>query len=228
LRFSAPDSASPGCCRAPTQRVLHGVTLHDPYAWLRADNWQEVMRKPETVLSDIRAYLEAENAYAQSALEPLEALKDKLKAKCAGASRKMMPPCRRLMGPMPTACATARVANIRSSCARRAMAVQEDVLLDGDALAEGKAYFKFGAANTAMIMRLLAWSADDKGSEKYTLRIRDLETGDDLPDTDRGNERAAVSGRLMARPCTTPGLMTIIAHRKGVPPHRRLRPTPTG
>jgi oligopeptidase B len=59
----------------------------------------------------------------------------------------------------------------------------ETVLLDGDALAEGKAYFKFGGASHSDDHTKMAWSADDKGSEKYTLRIRDLATGEDLPDT---------------------------------------------
>jgi oligopeptidase B len=64
LRFSAPDLPAPVAAERETERVLHGVTLHDPYDWLRAENWQEVMRKPDTLASDIRAYLEAENAYA--------------------------------------------------------------------------------------------------------------------------------------------------------------------
>jgi oligopeptidase B len=37
----------------------HGITRQDPYAWLRADNWQEVMQAPETLPADIRNYLEA-------------------------------------------------------------------------------------------------------------------------------------------------------------------------
>ncbi len=47
----------------------HGVTRQDPYAWLRADNWQEVMQAPETLPADIRAYLEAENAYFAESFE---------------------------------------------------------------------------------------------------------------------------------------------------------------
>ena len=46
-----------------------GVTRDDPYAWLRADNWQEVMQAPERLAGDIRAYLEAENAYFAEAFE---------------------------------------------------------------------------------------------------------------------------------------------------------------
>ena len=51
----------------------HGVTREDPYAWLRADNWQEVMQAPETLPADIRAYLEAENAYFAEAFETPQA-----------------------------------------------------------------------------------------------------------------------------------------------------------
>ena len=55
----------------------HGITRQDPYHWLRADNWQEVMQAPETLPADIRAYLEAENAYFAEAFEtPHAALTD--------------------------------------------------------------------------------------------------------------------------------------------------------
>ena len=183
MRFSAPDLPAPVAAERPTERVLHGVTLHDPYDWLRAENWQEVMRKPDTLASDIRAYLEAENAYAQSALEPLEALKTQLKTEMRGRIKEddaSVPAPDgayayglryREGGQHPLFVRTPRDGG------------QENVLIDGDALAKGKAYFRFGGASHSDDHRLLAWSADDKGSEKYTLRIRDLKTGDDLPDT---------------------------------------------
>jgi oligopeptidase B len=56
------------------------------------------------------------------------------------------------------------------------------VLLDGDALAAGKAYFQLGGTGHSPDHRLLAWSVDEKGSEYYELRIRDIGTGRDLPD----------------------------------------------
>ncbi|HET6320915.1 MAG TPA: hypothetical protein VFF87_02580, partial [Hyphomicrobium sp.] len=49
--------------RAPARAKVskwHGVELVDEYAWLRADNWQEVMRDPSVLDADIRAYLDAE------------------------------------------------------------------------------------------------------------------------------------------------------------------------
>jgi len=54
--------------RRPAFSVHHGVELVDEYAWLRAGNWQEVMRDPSVLDQQIRAYLEAENAYTDAAL----------------------------------------------------------------------------------------------------------------------------------------------------------------
>ena len=56
----------------------HGYTLVDDYAWLKADNWQEVMRDPEQLPRDIRDYLEAENAYCETVMGGTQALQDDL------------------------------------------------------------------------------------------------------------------------------------------------------
>ena len=51
----------------------------DEYGWLRADNWQEVMRDPELLDQQIRSYLEAENAYTEGVLaDTAAAAKDAL------------------------------------------------------------------------------------------------------------------------------------------------------
>ena len=54
--------------RRPLRLVAHGVELLDDYAWIRAENWREAIRDPAALPQDIRALLEAENAYAESAL----------------------------------------------------------------------------------------------------------------------------------------------------------------
>jgi oligopeptidase B len=58
----------------------------------------------------------------------------------------------------------------------------EEILLDGDKEAEGKAYFRFGGVEHAPDHTHLVWGADDNGSEFFTLRARDLATRTDLPD----------------------------------------------
>src|SRR4051812_44623435 len=78
----APDMAAstrpPQAEQRPTSRVVHGATLRDDYAWLKAQNWQEVLRDPAVLPADIRAHLEAENAYAKQLLEPCEALSERI------------------------------------------------------------------------------------------------------------------------------------------------------
>ncbi|MEX0852438.1 MAG: S9 family peptidase, partial [Bauldia sp.] len=50
--------------KRPVTTVHHGISRTDDYAWLRAENWQQVMHDPAALAADIRAYLEVENAYA--------------------------------------------------------------------------------------------------------------------------------------------------------------------
>ena len=58
----------PRAARQPKVDTWHGVELVDDYAWLKAGNWQEVMREPSVLDADIRAYLDAENAYCEAQL----------------------------------------------------------------------------------------------------------------------------------------------------------------
>src|SRR5687768_9975748 len=65
--------------RVPHSHTHHGVVRDDPYAWLRADNWQEVMQKPETLDGQIRDYLVAENDFYEAEFgQPTAALQDNI------------------------------------------------------------------------------------------------------------------------------------------------------
>ena len=59
---------------------------------------------------------------------------------------------------------------------------EQQLLLDGDALARGKAFFRLGATQHSSDHRLLAWLADEAGSELYTARVRVIDSGADLAD----------------------------------------------
>ena len=65
-------------------RDVHGVTLSDDYAWLRANNWRDVLRVPNSLPAPIRAVIEAENAYSAAHLDPLRALADALVSEMRG------------------------------------------------------------------------------------------------------------------------------------------------
>ena len=65
-QFSA--KAPPTAVARSSETVVHGRVLRDDYAWLKAANWKEVLKAPEKLPSDIRAYLEEENAFAATVL----------------------------------------------------------------------------------------------------------------------------------------------------------------
>jgi len=169
--------------RRPVEIVNHGIERTDDYAWLRAGNWQEVMRDPAALAGDIRAYLEAENAYTKSVLAETETLQEKLFQEMKGRIKEDDSTV-----PSPDGMWSYFVSFVTGGqhplfCREPFGGGEKQVLLDGNALAEGKAYFQIGGASHSHDHRLLAYGFDDKGSEYYTLKLRDLNSGADLADT---------------------------------------------
>ena len=178
----------------------HGVTLEDPFNWLRADNWQEVMRDPFALDPEIRAYLEAENAYSDAALadtsELQQTLFEEMKARLKPDDRTVPSPD----GPFEYFSSFAAGGQYPRLCRRPRGGGDEVILLDGNAEAAGKVYWDLGAATHSPDHSLVAYSTDDKGSELYTVRVRDLATGlnldDEIPDT-RGDIAWANDSRTL-------------------------------
>jgi len=88
-------SLPPVAPRRPHSFTTHGITVSDDYAWLKDDNWQEVLRDPAILDKDIRGYLEAENDYTKACSATLPPCRRHWLAKCAGASRRTIPACPR-------------------------------------------------------------------------------------------------------------------------------------
>ena len=157
----------------------HGVTRQDPYHWLRADNWQDVMQAPETLPADIRAYLEAENAFIAAEFEePKAALTEAIYREIRGRIKEDDSGIPSKDGPWAynSRMEEGKQYPILVRTPRDGGA--EQVLLDCN-VAAGEGYFGFGGAEHDPTHRWLAWSADRQGSEFYTVEIRDLETGTD-------------------------------------------------
>src|SRR6478672_10018227 len=166
--------------RRPAFSVHHGVELVDEYAWLRAGNWQEVMRDPSVLDQQIRAYLEAENAYTDAALtdtgELQSALYAEMKARIKEDDSSV---------PAPDGAHEYFVSYVTGGqyprlCRRPRGGGEEQILLDGNKEAEGKPYWQLGAVAHSPDHRYLAYAVDKKGSELFTIKIRDLATGKDL------------------------------------------------
>ena len=168
--------------RRPSRRTLHGVTVSDDYAWLKDEKWQQVLRDPALLDPDIRAYLDAENAYTEEMLGPTLALQKALVAEMRGRIKEDDSGVPTPDGPF------AYLWKYREGGQQqligRTPRVGGDlqIVLDGDALARTSSYFKFGGTRHSPDHRLEAWSADLRGSEFFTLRVRRWDTGEDLPD----------------------------------------------
>ena len=179
---------APVAPRRPHSFTTHGITVVDDYAWLKDAKWQEVLRDPDLLDADIRKYLEAENGYSEDVLGHTASLQRTLVAEMRGRIKEDDSSV-----PAPDG-AYAYMRKFREGgqhelfgrCPRAGG--EAEIILDGDALAVNYEYFKFGGSRHSPDHRLQAWSADVKGSEYFTIRVRDwavkADRGDIVEETD--------------------------------------------
>jgi oligopeptidase B len=147
--------------------------MADPWAWLR--NRED----PDTI-----AYLQAENAYSDAWFsehaELVETLFTEIKSRIQETD--VSAPVKD--GPWYYTARTEEGRNYPIHCRGASAATATDnVILDENKEAEGQDFFSVDAFDISLDHRLLAWSSDTEGGEKYTLRFRDLDSGADLGDT---------------------------------------------
>ena len=168
--------------RRPHTFTTHGITVVDDYAWLKDENWQEVLRDPSVLNADIRNYLEAENAYTESLLGHTAPLQKRLVKEMRGRIKEDDSSV-----PSPDGI-YAYLRKFREGGQHELFGRgprdggEAEIILDGDELAATHEYFKFGGARHSSDHRLEAWSADTKGSEYFSIRVRDWATRKDTDD----------------------------------------------
>ncbi len=153
----------------------------DDYAWMKDDNWQQVLRDPKTLKADVREHLDAENAYTTAVLAPTEALQAALFAEMKGRIKEddssVPSPDGRFDYYTRYALGAEHPVHARRP---RGQDGPEELLLDEDAEARGNAYYQVGAASHSPDHGLYAWAVDEQGSEYFTIRVRDLVSGQDV------------------------------------------------
>ncbi len=193
-RAKRASTGQRGAARPPVapvrtvETVVHGVTLRDDYAWLRAENWKDVLRDPDVLPEEIARHLKAENAYCKAQMASTTALQRELVKEMRGRIKEddssvpqpdgawLYYSRYRKGGEHPLICRRPRASTKAGKRPR------EQIMLDADALADGKDFFDLGDTAHSPDHALLGWSADEAGSELYRIRVRDLATGQDLPD----------------------------------------------
>ena len=161
--------------RRPHVRRIHGTETPDPWYWLRDRD------DPATI-----AYLEAENAWADSVLSPQAGLRERIFSEIRDRTQEtdMSVPVAKdgWWYAVRTEEGRQYPIHVRSRDLDGAPGPEEQVILDENVLAEGHEYFSLGSMAVSPDHRLVAYTVDTAGSERYELRIRDLESGRDLPD----------------------------------------------
>ncbi|MCF6303569.1 MAG: S9 family peptidase, partial [Devosiaceae bacterium] len=163
-------------------QTQHTITRQDPYHWLRAENWQEVMRKPDTLPLPIRKYLEAENDYFTVSFgDKTKDLQDTIYREIRGRIKEDESGIPSPDGPFAyySKMLEGKQYPLLMRTARNGE--NETCILDCNKEA-GEEYFGFAGAAHDPEHRLLAWGCDRNGSEYYTIRIRNLSSDKDLPD----------------------------------------------
>ncbi|MCB1509737.1 MAG: S9 family peptidase, partial [Hyphomicrobiaceae bacterium] len=168
--------------KTPVTSTWHGITLVDDYAWLKADNWQEAVRDPSVLPAEIRAHLEAENAHVAGVMAHTEELQAKLFAEMKGRIKEDDSSVPSPDGAWDYFSSYVTGGQYPRICRRPRGGGEETLLLDGNAEAEGRAYWRLGGDDHSPDHRLLAYATDTNGSEYFTIRVRDLATGKDLSD----------------------------------------------
>jgi len=171
---SAADTVAPPVAKKiHTENHINGGNLADDYHWLREKSNPEVAR-----------YLEAENSYTESVMKPTEALQKTLYDEMLSHIKetdvnvpykegdyfyysrweagKQYP----ILGRKPGSVSGA-----------------EQIILDVNELAKGEKFMSLGTFEVSDDGNLLAYSTDNTGFRQYRMRVRDLRTGKDLPDT---------------------------------------------
>ncbi|PYB77257.1 S9 family peptidase [Rhizobium wuzhouense] len=179
--------AAPTVAKKPVSDTRHGIVRTDDYAWLRADNWQQMFKDTSILDPEIRTYLEAENAYMDAAMGDTKALQAQLFAEMKGRIKEDDSSIPMKDGPFAYGSAFVtggeqpRYFRIPRDGDPKNEGLR-DLLLDGDKEAKGKDYFRLSGIDHTTDHAFGIWGYDDKGSEYFTLRVRDLATKQDLDD----------------------------------------------
>jgi oligopeptidase B len=166
----------PVAAKRPHTFTRHGITVEDPYDWLYDKSY------PVVDDEEVLAHLKAENAYFEAKMEGQKALTEALFTEMRARIKEDDSTVPQKDGDYLYWSEFEEGAQYRKHYRKPVAGGETELLIDENALAEGHEYFSLGAASVSQNGRFLAYSTDTSGSERYTARIKDLQTGEHLPD----------------------------------------------
>lgn len=170
------DIKPPVAEKRPHTYTVHGITVEDPYDWLYDKSY------PTVDDEDVLNHLKAENAYFEAQMEGQKALTEALFAEMRARIKEDDSTVPQKDGDYLYWSEFEEGAQYRKHYRKPVAGGEAELLIDENALAEGQEYFRLGAASISQNGRFLAYATDTTGGERYTARIKDLTTGEHLPD----------------------------------------------
>lgn len=173
---------APGGLKAPSAAQREHISYHhnrmlsDPYHWLKDPSYPDVTDK------DVLQYLAEENAYYMAAMAPVADLQEQLFSEVKGRIKEDDAAVPWREGDYEYCWAYASGAEYRQWFRRPVGRQDWTLLLDEVAEAGDTDFFRLGGLSISNDGTRMAWSCDDNGSERFTLRVRDLTTGQALAD----------------------------------------------
>ncbi|MBI4543876.1 MAG: S9 family peptidase [Gemmatimonadetes bacterium] len=168
LPSAAEPLGPPVAERWPKVDTVHGDVRQDDYFWLRQKSNPAV-----------RAYLEAENAYAEQVLSPTRPLQEALYQELLGRIKQTDLSVPYRQGEYFYYSKTEQGKQYQIHARKKgSLDAPEEVTLDLNVLAEGKPFLGLGAYRVSDDGNLLAFSTDTTGFREYTLQVKDLRTGE--------------------------------------------------
>lgn len=170
---SAEAPMPPVAKQVPHTQVWHGKTFVDPYFWLR-----------EKQSPEVTAYLEAENAYTQARTQDLKPFQEALYKELLGRIKQTDLSVPTFDNGFYYYTRTVEGQQYPLFCRRKgSLEAPEEVYLDQNELARGKAFLGLGARAISDDNLRLAYTTDESGFRQYTLRVKDLASGQLRPET---------------------------------------------
>lgn len=160
----------------PYSYERHGVRVDDPWHWLRDQGY------PNVTDEDVLTYLKAENAYFDAWKAPHEALVEDLFQEMKGRIKEDDASVPLKNGDWLYWSEFKTGTQYRLWYRKPIVGGEAQLLIDENAEAEGHEYFRLGAIAYSRDGRIMAYSTDTEGSERYTIRFRDIGSGDAIPD----------------------------------------------
>jgi len=166
----------PVAATRPHSFERHGVTIDDPWNWLRDPGY------PNVTSEEVLSYLKDENAYYEAVMKPLKPLADTLFAEMRGRIKEDDATVPQKDGDWLYWTDFEQGGEYRRWWRKPVAGGEDQLILDEPALAKGKDYFRLGGFSVSNNARWLAYAYDDNGSERFLVKVKDLETGEHLPD----------------------------------------------